>query len=250
MKTITLLLTGLWVCRSLTAGIDTLKGTSDIEDGMIYGYEDCDGEALGEDCRRYNAGGVPFMAVGTRSLGPHRTLISFPGWDGTVPDSAKLLLFCLLEDDPVDRQVFVYPLTAPFIEGTEDVAYVGHYPDPDSGVTWNHAWLDVGDNDSLLWTSPGAEFSTDVACTTTITDSNQYFAFDDFNRLLTYWDSSGENYGCILLGDAAFPANSSRKILSSSEDDISRSPLLILYTTDSTAITELPRRRRLRPPNN
>ena len=87
---------GLFVLASSALGrVDTLKGTTDIEDGVIYSWVDCDGEQTNEDCRRYNAGSITNLQVGNSSvLRERRALIKLPGWNGTVPDSAKFLVYC------------------------------------------------------------------------------------------------------------------------------------------------------------
>jgi len=225
------------------AGIDTLKGTTDIEDCHIYGYANCNSEQTGEDCHRFNSGGLTLFRVGTQSTNDIRTLIRIPGWDGVVPDSSKFLLYCAYEDDNVDRKIFLYPLTKRIFEGTEAAATVGDYPNPDSGATWNHAWLDVGDSDSLSWSTPGGDYISDIACTTTVTDTGQYFPFDNFNRILNYWDTSGNDYGFILINQNAFPANTARKTFRSTESSTGLSPLVLLYTIDSSGVASGRRRR-------
>ncbi|MEW5995227.1 MAG: hypothetical protein AB1744_12670, partial [Candidatus Zixiibacteriota bacterium] len=157
------------------AGVDTLKGTIAIEDGVIYSWAGCNAEVTGEDCRRYNAGGITNLGVGMSAIAEERrTLMRFPGWDGLAPDSSKLLLYCKAETDNVDRKVLLYPLTKGTYEGTEAAYNIGDYPNPDSGATWNHAWLDDGDDDSLNWTTPGGDYNSNVACTMTVTDTGQY----------------------------------------------------------------------------
>ena len=133
------------------ARVDTLKGTDAIEDCVIYGYQNCDGEITGEDCRRYNTGDLRTFSVGNTALNRHRALLRFPGWNESIGDSSTLLIYCRHEDDSHDRRLFLYPVTGHFYEGTEAAGLIGDYPDPDSGATWNHAWLDVGDADSSSW---------------------------------------------------------------------------------------------------
>jgi hypothetical protein len=226
----------------VSARVDTLKGTADIEDCIIYSWENCNGEIVGEDCRRYNAGAVTNLQVGNSDVSrERRALIIFPGWDGTMPDSSKLLLYCKGEADTYDRRIFLYPVTKKFFEGTELSYNLGDYPDPDSGATWNHAWLDVGDRDSSNWATPGGDYTTAVACTTFVTGTKQYFAFDHFNRILNYWDTSGNRYGVILINENAFPANTSMKTFGTTEGDNTQWPLLLLYYGD-----QIYRSRRLR----
>ncbi|MEA2030705.1 MAG: hypothetical protein U9N55_03805 [candidate division Zixibacteria bacterium] len=243
----TLLLT-TFVCFALTtdvaqSGVDTLKGTADIEDCHIYGYSNCNSEQTGEECRRFNSGGLTFFRIGNVSTKPHRALIKIPGWDGIIPDSSKFLIYCAYENDGNDRKIFLYPLTKQIFEGTEVAALVGDYPDPDSGATWNHAWLDAGDSDSLSWTTSGGDYITDVACTTTVSDTGQYFAFEQFNRILNYWDTSGNDYGFILINENAFPVNTARKTFRSTESSTGLSPMVLLYTTDTTESTSGRRRK-------
>jgi len=237
------LLIGMILTNVSLAAVDTLKGTTDIEDCLIYGYADCNAEITGEDCRRYNAGGLGSFVVGVMGVSNHRTLFKVPGWNGVVPDSSKFLIYCRSEDDTVDRKIFLYPITTLFFEGNENAALTGDYPDPDSGATWNHAWLDVGDLDSANWVSPGGDYTTAVACTTTVTGIDQYFSFDNFNRILNYWDTSGNNYGFILVNENAFPAKSARKVFGATEGNSSKYPLVILYKPDSVNIGSTASRR-------
>ena len=217
------------------AVVDTLKSSSEIEDVLIYNYEDCLSETQGEDCRRFNAGGTTNLSVGTTNLDKKRVFFQFPGWNDTLPDSSKLMLYCKGESDTLDRTLFCYPVTRQWYEGTEVAFNVGDYPDPDSGVTWNHAYLDDGDADSVNWTSPGGDYVTDVACTLVVTNTGQYFSVDNFNRILNYWDTSGTNYGCIIINQDVFPTKTSMKTFESSEGAGNQLPLLVLYypTTDS-----------------
>lgn len=219
---------------TVQGAVDTLRDTSDIEDCHLYSYENCDSERTGEDCKRFNSGGLTLLRVGSQVAKKHRSLFSVPGWDGTVPDSSKFLINCAYEDDSQDRKIFLYPLTKQIYEGSELSATVGDYPEPDSGATWNHAWLDVGDSDSLTWTTAGGDYTTAIACTTIVTDTGAYFSFDHFNRVLNYWDTSGQDYGFILINENALPANSALKRFRSTESSTGLSPLVVLYTTDST----------------
>ncbi len=220
---------------STLADVDTLKGTSDIEDCIIYSWEDCNVEIADEDCRRYNSGLISNLSVGNSGvMWQRRSLIMLPGWNDTLPDSSKLLLYCKTEADANDRKIFLYPVTKQIFEGSEIAYNLGDYPDPDSGATWNHSWLDVGDGDSSNWSSPGGDYTTAVACTTTITGTGQYFSFDNFNRILAYWDTSGNDYGCILINEGAFPANTSMKTFGTTEGDSSKWPVVILYYSDVT----------------
>lgn len=224
------------VCHVLAA-VDTLKGTSDIEDCIIYSWPDCNGEIADEDCRRYNAGSITNLQVGSSGTNrDRRALLRLPGWDETMPDSSKLLLYCKGEADDADRKIFLYPVATQFFEGTELSYNLGDYPDPDSGATWNHAWLDVGDADSSNWSSLGGDYTTAIACTTTITGIDQYFTFDNFNRILNYWDTSGNAYGFILINENAFPANTSMKTFGTTEGDSSKWPLVILYYSDAVTV--------------
>jgi len=219
------------------AGVDTLKGTSEIEDCIIYSWENCNGEIPDENCQRYNAGSITNLQVGSSGAGQvRRSLVKLPGWDGTMPDSSKLLVYCKSEADANNRKIFLYPVTTQFFEGAELSYNLGDYPDPDSGATWNHAWLDVGDADSSNWASPGGDYTAAIACTTTITGTDQYFAFDDFNRILNYWDTSDNAYGFILINQNAFPANTSMKTFGTTEGDSSKDPLVVLYYSDAVTV--------------
>lgn len=227
---------------NIVATVDTLKGTQDIEDCVIYSWADCNTEVNDEDCRRYNSGSITNLQAGLSGVNAEcRSLLKLPGWDGAVPDSSKLLLYCKGETDGADRKFFLYPLTTQFLEGTELLYNTGDYPDPDSGATWNHIWLDVGDGDSSVWSSAGGDYTTAIACTVTVTDTGQYFAFDDFNRILNYWDTSGNTYGFILINENAFPGNTSMKTFSATEGSSSQWPQVILYYTDT--VTTWRRRR-------
>jgi len=219
---------------SSEARVDTIKGAANVEDALIYGYPTCDPEAYLEDCRRYNAGGVGRLSVGEDGIDECRGLISLPGWDGLMPDSSTLLLYCCEEADAADRRVFLYPLSRSFIVGTENVNDVGAYPVSDSGVTWNHAWLDIGDADSLLWDNPGGDFQLAPACTTVVTSSGAVCAFRGFNRVLQYWDTTAGPNAVILIGAQEFPVNTSRKTFVSTEGVAAYRPALLLYHTDST----------------
>lgn len=238
-RTVRLMVMALMLCGltsiCVRAGVDTLKSTADIEDAVIYSYENCDRESSGEDCRRFNAGGLTLLPIGNTSAGEERrALFRLPGWDGVMPDSSKFLLYCTSESDAVDRKLFLYPLTVRIYEGNEVQFNLGDYPDPDSGVTWYHAYLDVGDGDSSNFSTPGGDYTTAVACTTTITGSGQYFSFDHFNRILNYWDTSSQDYGLIVINQNAFPGNTSSKIIRATESSSSELPLVLLYTAGET----------------
>ncbi len=212
-------------------------------DAVIYSWSDCNGEVTGEDCRRYNGGGVYNMGVGLLgSAQDRRILFRLTGWDGVVPDSSEFKVYCYVQSSILQRRIFLYPLTTPFIAGNEAAYGLGDYPNPDSGVTWLHRYLDTGDGDSLLWNNAGGDYTTMVACTTMINGTGQYFSFRNFNRILTYWDTGGANYGFILINQNELPVNLSAKILKSSESGPGYYPLLLLYTGDS--VTTSPRRRR------
>ena len=228
---------------TISADVDTLKGTSDIEDCTIYSYEDCDSETSGEDCRCYNSGGMIQLRIGNSFSESHRVLARVPGWDETIPDSSKFMIYCIYESDAVDRKIFLYPITTHFYEGTESEALIGNYPDPDSGATWNHAYLDIGDGDSLNWSTTGGDYTTAVACTAIVTGIDQYFVFNNFNRILNYWDTSGNDYGFILINQNAFPANTTLKTFRATEGSNSQYPLLLLYTGETAQNNH--RRRRI-----
>lgn len=240
MRKLLLLIVMIFIVRPVTvsASVDTLQDTTEIYDCIIYGYTGCVSDISGENCTRYNGGNVVNFLVGNASTGAEsRLLFSFPGWDGTIPDSAAFEIYCYLENDNVDRKIFLYPLTRQIYEGTENEYNIGGYPDPDSGATWNHAWLDDGDSDSLSWFTPGGDYLPTVACTTIITNNNQYFKFKNFERILNYWDTSGNSYGVILINENIFPANISGKTIRSSEGPISTAPLMLMYLTDTATVS-------------
>ena len=227
------------------AAVDTLKGTSDMVDAVIYSWSDCNSEVTGENCLRYNGGGVYNMGVGLLGSSQDRRVVCrITGWSGALPDSSEFKVYCYVQSGVLQRRLFLYPLTSPFLVGDEAAYGIGDYPDPDSGVTWLHRYLDAGDGDSLLWDNPGGDYTTQVACTTMINGTGRYFSFRNFNRILEYWDSSGANYGFILVNESAFPYNLSAKILKSSESGPGFYPLLILYSADSAG-SAIGRRRRL-----
>lgn len=228
---------------SACARVDTLRDTSDIEDAVIYSWENCNSEFAGEDCRRYNSGGLTTMTIGCAAIGEERrAVLRMPGWNGDMPDSAKLLLYCMWEKDTHDRRLLAFPLTRSCFEGNELACAVGDYPEPDSGVTWLHAWLDVGDLDSLAWTVPGGDYSTEVVCTAMVTGTGQYCAFENFERILSYWRTNGTDYGLLLINENAFPGNTSAKGFGSTEGLITGRPQVILFFTDAS---KSPARRRL-----
>ncbi len=211
------------------AGVDTLKGTEEIEDGIIYSWADCNAEWGGEDCRRYNSGAITNLQVGINGAAKERrALVKLPGWDRVVPDSSTLLLYYKGGADTMERTIFLYPVTTQFFEGSEFDNNLGNYPDEDSGVTWYHAYLDEGDGDSVNWTNPGGDYITAVACTVTVSDTH-YYEIGDFNRILNYWDTSGNDYGFILINENAFPANSSIKTFGTTEGDTVRDPIVLLF---------------------
>jgi hypothetical protein len=217
--------------------VDTLKDTSDIYDTYIYSWVSCNQEIFNENCLRFNAGAVVNATVGKiAGLNETRMLLSLPGWDGVVPDSAVLRVYCSYEKDALVRRIMAYPLTRAFSEGSENDYNTGTYPDPDSGATWLHAYLDDGDDDSVLWTNPGGDYTTAIACTTTIAGTGEYFSFDHFRRLLNYFDTSGSNYGFILVNENAMPSVSSGKVLRSSEGPGSTVPLLILHEYEPSSL--------------
>ncbi len=217
-----------------SASVDTLSDTTEIYDGIIYSYANCNSDVNNENCRRYNGGKVVNLSIGLKDIDDEtRALFMIPGWDGTLPDSAKFEIFCYLETDAVDRKFFIYPLTKQIYEGTENGYNIGGYPEPDSGATWSHAWLDVGDNDSLNWTTSGGDYLTAVACTALVTHENDYFSFHNFERILNYWDTSGNNYGFIMINQNSFPNLTSSKIIRSSEGPTATVPNLLLFYADS-----------------
>lgn len=224
------------------ASVDTLNDTSQIRDAVIYSWEGCAAEETGEDCRRYNSGRVSIFGSGYNAVGQERrALFQVPGWNDTIPDSSQFQLYFVTETDATDRHMYIYPLTREFFEGDEVDAGVGNYPDPDSGVTWNHAYLDVGDGDSVLWTSPGGDYTTAVACTALVTGINQWFTFSNFNRILNYWDTSGLNYGFIIINANEMPLRYSYKAFETTESGTYNFPQLLLFTAGDMVV----RRRRL-----
>ena len=219
----------------VSARVDTLKDSTDVEDCLIYSYENCDAEETGENCRRFNGGGVLNMGVGNYgSTDEKRVLFKLPGWNDTIPDSSELKVYCYLQSSILPRYLIACPLTRETFEGTENLHNLGYYPDPDSGGTWLHAYLDVGDADSVNWSNPGGDYTTAVACSVNITGIGQYFTMKNFNRILNYWDTSGSNYGFILINANNVPASSSQKIIKSSESGSDYYPLVLLYTADSS----------------
>ncbi len=223
------------ISRTSSAAVDTLQDTTEIEDCLIYSYSDCDPEITGENCTRFNGGRVINMGVGNVGCcDEKRVLFKLPGWDGTIPDSSEMKFYCYTQSGVLSRYLIAYPLTKQFFEGTENKHNLGDYPDPDSGATWNHAFLDVGDADSLSWTNAGGDYNSAVACSVNITGVGQYYTMRNFNRLLNYWDSSGSNYGFILVNSNDPPVNLSNKVIKSSESGIGYRPLLLLYTADSS----------------
>jgi len=225
------------------ARVDTLKDTTDFDDCLIYSNIDCDPEEAGEDCRRFNGGRVLNVGVGMYgSSAERRVLFKLPGWNDTIPDSSELKVYCFIQSSVLSRYLIAYPLTREAFEGTENRHNLGYYPDPDSGGTWLHAYLDDGDADSVSWTTPGGDYTTAVACSVHITGAGQYFTMKNFNRILTYWDTSGSNYGFILVNDNNAPAANSQKVIKSSETGAGYYPLLLLYTADEeSAVRRRPR---------
>ena len=222
----------------VSARVDTLKDTTDVEDCLIYSYENCDAEETGENCRRFNGGGVDNIGVGNYgSTAEKRVLFKLPGWNDTIPDSSELKVYCYVQGTILSRYLIAYPLTREFFEGNENLHDLGYYPDPDSGATWLHAYLDVGDADSVNWSDPGGDYTTAVACSVNITGTGQYFTMKNFNRILNYWDTSGSNYGFILVNANNDPPFNSQKIIKSSESGPDYYPLVLLYTADSSAQT-------------
>ncbi len=220
-------------CACLAA-VDTLWDTTDILDGVIYSYTDCNAEAFGENCRRYNGGGVYHLAAGkSSSVKEKRALFQMPGWDGEIPDSAEFRLYIYTESDSLDRRLFLHPVIRAFWMGEEASYGLGNYPDPDSGATWLHAHLDVGDADSVLWTAEGGDYTAAVACTATVSKTGAYASFRGFNRILQYWDTSRTDFGFIVINENAAPADKSSKAFKSSEAGTGLAPLAILYTTDA-----------------
>jgi len=226
------------------AGADTLKSQVEIIDGTIYSWKNCNSEVYGENCQRYNAGGVRNLGVGRVGDDERRSIFGVPGWDGVMPDSSHLLLYCKAENDSNNRRVFIYPLTAGFIEGSELAWGWGDYPDPDSGVTWLHAWLDTGDRDSCGWSMPGGDFTSAVACTVLVSDTGRYVRTRSFNRVLSFWDSSGQDYGFIAINQNAAPSDHSLKVFGSSEGDTLCRPMVVLFYPDTMQAGTGVRRRR------
>lgn len=222
---------------TVSARVDTLKDTSDVEDCLIYSYSDCDPEVSGEDCQRFNGGRVINMGVGnTGCCNELRVVFKLPGWNDTIPDSSELKVYCYVQSGILMRWLIAYPLTKETFEGSENTHNLGDYPDPDSGATWLHAYLDVGDGDSVSWTSGGGDYNTAVACSVSVTGTGQYYTMKNFNRMLTYWDTSGANYGFMLVNDNQFPINSSRKVIKSSESGAGYYPLVLMYTADTLQV--------------
>ena len=223
----------IMVGTTVSARVDTLKDTSDVEDCLIYSYSNCDPEETDEDCRRFNAGRVINMGIGNGGCcDEQRVVFKLPGWNDTIPDSSELKIYCHLQSGILSRQLIAYPLTRETFEGSENKHILGDYPDPDSGATWLHAYLDVGD--SVSWTSAGGDYTTAVACSVNITGTGQYFTMRNFNRILTYWDTSGTHYGFMLVNSNNPPVNLSKKVIKSSEGGVGYYPLVLLYTADST----------------
>jgi len=225
--------TGIQFVVAPFRAVDTLSDTSDIYDAVLYNYANCDGDVVGEDCFRYNAGGLYTGRVGTAGGNFSTIVMSFPGWDGVVPDSSELVLYCLGENATTDKDLICYPLTTAFIEGNELKSNAGDYPNPDSGVTWNHAYLDDGDADSLNWTTAGGDYTTAVACTVSITNATAYFSLKPFNRILNYMDTSSTYYGVRFLVSPATPLFNTGKTFRLSETGTGTEPRLILYTTEA-----------------
>ncbi len=232
----------LILARPALSFVDTLRGESEIEDATLYGYTNCDLERQFEDCRRYNSGSAPALKIGNADLGSHVAVMRFPTLAGDMPDSAALLLYCVEERDTVDRRLFAYPLVRDFIEGDESMNYIGNYPKPDSGVTWRHAYLDVGDLDSLNWTQPGGDYTIAVACTAVVSDTDAWCRFGNFERLLQFWDTSGYFPGICIVNENVFPINNSLKTMATTEEQSEVRPILLRYYPH---IVEFFRRRRL-----
>jgi len=233
----------LVVGERLSAAVDTLRDTSDVVDAVIYSWSDCNPETVGEDCRRYNGGRVVNMGVGNQGFDlERRIVVSLPGWDGTVPDSSHFLIYCYTQLNSTPRNILMYPLTSPFLEGNESAYGLGDYPDPDSGATWMHRYLDYGQADSASWETPGGDYTTSVGCTTLVDKTGRYFAFREFNRILEYWDSTGHSYGFILINENLFPSGTSNKVIKSSEAGQYYWPMVLMFHSDSS--TAVPVRRK------
>lgn len=226
---------GTMIGATVSARVDTLKDTSDFRDCILYQQISCNPEVTGENCQRFNGGRVINMGVGNIGCcDESRIVYELPGWNDTIPDSSELKVYCYVESHINWRYLIAYPLTKQTFEGDENQHNIGDYPNPDSGATWLHAYLDVGDADSVSWTSAGGDYNTAVACSVLITGTGQYFTMRHFNRMLTYWDTSGANYGFILINANDFPENLSKKVIKSSESGVGYYPLVLMYTADST----------------
>lgn len=226
---------GIVLSAAVSARVDTLKDTSDFEDCVMYSQVSCNPEETGENCQRYNGGGTQNMGIGNSACcDEQRVLFWLPGWNDTIPDSSEMRVYCYVEVGSHSRWLIAYPLTRESFEGDENGYGIGYYPEPDSGATWLHAYLDVGDGDSLNWTNPGGDYTTAVACSVLITGTGQYFTMKNFNRILNYWDTSGANYGFIMVNANDSPINLGKKVIKSSESGPGLYPLVLLYTADST----------------
>ena len=228
---------GIIAATTASARVDTLKDTSDVEDCLLYSYVNCDPEFYDENCQRYNGGRVINMGVGNYGCCDElRVVFKLPGWNDTIPDSSELKIYCYIQSGILSRQLIAYPLIRETFEGSENAHNLGDYPDPDSGATWLHAYLDVGDGDSVSWINAGGDYTTAVACSVNITGTGQYYTMKNFNRILSYWDTSGSNYGFILVNSNDILPNLSKKVIKSSESGPGYYPLVLLYTADSTQV--------------
>lgn len=222
--------------------VDTLSDTSEVYDAFLTAYTSCNPEVTGENCLRYNKGGTEFGWMGASGLNMEYMVMSLPGWDQTMPDSSELWLYCNYEPVTTDKSFACYPLTASFIEGTEAANY-GDYPDPDSGVTYNHRYLDDGVPDSLSWSVAGGDYTTGVACTATVTGVG-WFSFPHFERILNYMDTSGTYYGWTIR-PISTPVLNNGKRVRASETTYGTPPMVILYSTEEAEPPSGCRRRKM-----
>jgi hypothetical protein len=195
---------------------DDFPGT--IEDALMW---ERDPEFL------YNYGTKVTNPVGERgTLGrDRRSVIRFKNiaaslGAGKVITSAKMYLYCTVEDSGTDHGVSAYRVLLDWVEGTADGSV------QTGSVCWDYARYT-----SLPWNSGGCSVASDVTgedgtadrratpeSTTPITSTGQYFSWDLTTAVQNWYSGAWSEYGVVLINDDADTTPQCRKVFNSSDN--------------------------------
>jgi hypothetical protein len=207
-----------------------LSGTSVTEDSTLYSDNTSD-----------NAGGADRMRVGaTLAHGSRRALIKFDvsgAPSGSIVTSVALTLLMVEAPatGPANTPQSLHRVTNSWVEGNGIGSGAGGQVIAGT-VTWNSR-----EHGSLLWTSPGGDFTATASATATVGNVTfQPVTWADMGLVAdvqAWLNAPSQNFGWVLIGDET-TLQSARGYAASEDLATANQPVLVVTYTPPAAVRD------------